>query len=357
MIADKTLTRKRAEGFRRTKDLDLSSFDKIEDNAAELISRKKRSQVNLAGLKSMSVKAACYLSQLECEWWPHGLTLGLKELSDEVAEALCRVKCALHLDSVDSLSDRAAECLGQYARSKDGNPWLSMISLKHISDAGLLSIYKKGVVWVPDSLEARVVSLRLGDKVVQDLAKHGFFKYVSKPVKLLAATYPGKGLGGYYAASTRDGKQIDTRRIYGADVEELASAGLSWFFGKRLRHLGVDRSAVKEVMAHNVREWRYGDRCFPIWGHGIGDSAYERAAFALIAILNLILEEQGSEERAFGVNEGNAFSVAFLTDALRKIIAKVADEEGRPVTQMQLEKVARAAIVRGEPPLIKRVRH
>lgn len=357
MSTAKTLTRKRAESFRRAKDLDLSGFHKIEDDAAKLISRVKRSQVNLAGLKTISATVAGYLSQLECDWWPQGLTLGLKELSDEVAEALSSVRCALNLDSVESLSDHAAESLGQYARRTAGNPWLSMNSLKNISDAGLLSLYRTGIVWVPDNLEARVVSLRLGDKVVQVLAQNGFFKYVSRPVHLHAARYPGKGLGGYYTASTKDGKQIDTHRIYGADVEELTSAGLSWFFGRKLGHLGLERFAVKKVMSQNVREWRYADRCFPIWGHGIGDSAYDRAPFALIAILNRILEELGSEERAFGVNEGNAFGVAFLTNALRKIIVKVADEESRPVTQKQLEKLARAAIVRGEPPLIRRVRH
>ena len=87
---------------------------------------------------------------------------------------------------------------------------------------------------------------------------------------------------------------------------------------------------------------------------GIEDSAYKRAVFALVAILNQILEEAGSEDRAFGVNEGNAFGVAFLSEPLRKIISKVADDESKPVTQKQLEENANESIAPGEPPLVTR---
>jgi hypothetical protein len=102
-----------------------------------------------------------------------------------------------------------------------------------------------------------------------------------------------------------------------------------------------------------VREWRYRDKCYPVVDGAIGDSRYDRAAFAFVAILNQIFEESGAEERAYGVSEGNEFGIVFLTDSLKKVIAKVAGPRGRPATQKELKARAKKASLRGEPPLCR----
>lgn len=186
---------------------------------------------------------------------------------------------------------------------------------------------------------------------VQELRDAGFFAYAKDSIPPLSTlTYGGMCLGASYAVTDKAGKTHGVRRVFGADVEELVEHGLSWFFTDDLSHLGIDPSAITENFDGTRREWSVGGNCYVIPD---ASSAYDRAAFALIAILNQILEEAESDERAYGVNEGNAFGVAFLTEPLYRIISAVADDDEKPVTQEQLRQMAQAAIRAKEPPLFK----
>lgn len=186
---------------------------------------------------------------------------------------------------------------------------------------------------------------------VQELSDAGFFAYAKASMPpLRTLTYGGTGLGASYKVTDKTGKIHGVQRVFGADVEELVEHGLSWFFTDDLSHLGIDPSAVKENFDGKRREWSFGGNCYVIPN---ASSAYDRAAFALVAILNQILEEAESDERAYGVNEGNAFGVAFLTEPLYRIISAVADDSDKPVTQEQLRQMAQAAVRAKEPPLFK----
>lgn len=186
---------------------------------------------------------------------------------------------------------------------------------------------------------------------VQELSNAGFFAYAKASMPpLRTLTYGGTGLGASYTVTDKTGKIHGVQRVFGADVEELVEHGLSWFFTDNLSHLGIDPSAVEENFDGERREWSVGDNCYVIPN---SSSAYDRAAFALVAILNQILEEAGSDERAYGVNEGNAFGVAFLTEPLYRIISAVADDDDKPVTQEQLRQMAQAAVSAKEPPLLR----
>lgn len=135
-------------------------------------------------------------------------------------------------------------------------------------------------------------------------------------------------------------------------MEELVERGPLDFFSSDISRFGVVAAGIEDLTTERVREWHYRGKSYPISGKGIAESAYERAAFALVAILNRMLGDNGSEERAFGIYEGNAYGVAILTEPLRKLLAKVTDEKNTPVPEKILQ-AKEAAIGRGEPPLAR----
>ena len=330
-------------------ELDLSGLTILTPTAAKSLGNLK-DPLALNGLSEVTADIARHLSRLRSSQWPSGLALcGITNLSDDAAEALQQLSCALYLDGVIALSDHAAACLGNYAKNKDGEPWLLLNGLTTISDCGLLSLYKKDVVWISEELEHRLKALRTADNTVKTLAANGFFRYAKEPsIDLLTVKYPGTGLGGYFEATMADGRRIGCRRAFGADVEELVEAGISWFSSNDLSHLGIESSLIVERRDKNRCEWEYEGKIYTIYDPTIVDSRYARAACGLVTILNQMLEHNGSEERAFGVNEGNAFGVAFLTEPLRKIIIKVADEENRPQPQKELEQILKKSTTKKE---------
>lgn len=334
--------------------LDLSGLTILTPTAAKSLGDLK-DPLALNGLSEVTGDIARHLSRLRSSQWPSGLALcGITDLSDDAAEALQQLSCALCLDGVVALSDYSAACLGNYAKNKDGEPWLLLNGLTTISDSGLLSLYKKDVVWISEKLEHRLKALRTADNTVKTLAANGFFRYAKEPsIDLLTVKYPGTGLGEYFDATMADGRQIGCRRAFGADVEELVEAGISWFSSNELSHLGIEPSLIVERRDGNRCEWEYEGKIYTIYDPTIVDSRYARAACGLVTILNQMLEHNGSEERAFGVNEGNAFGVAFLTEPLRKIIIKVADEENRPQPQKELEQILKKSITKNETPFVR----
>lgn len=334
--------------------LRLDGLTILTPTAAKSLGNRKDS-LALNGLSEVTADIARLLSRLRSSQSYFGLSLcGITNLSDDAAEALQQLSCALCLDGVIALSDHAAACLGNYAKNKDGEPWLELNGLTTISDIGLLSLYKKDIVWISEELEHRLKALRTGDNTVKSLAANGFFRYAKEPsIDLLTVQYPGTGLGEYFEATTADGRRIGCRRVFGADVEELVEAGISSFFSDDLSHLGIEPSLILERRDENRCEWEYEGTIYTIFDPTIVNSPYARAACGLVTILNRMLEHNGSEERAFGVNEGNAFGVAFLTDSLRKIIIKVADEENRPQPQKTLEQILKKSINKTETPFIR----
>ena len=247
-------------------------------------------------------------------------------------------------DEYTGIDDDAAECLSRMSIS-----YLGLEELREVSDASLLLLSSISDITLSEALVARALSLRVS---IEELSDAGFFAYADSSMpNLTTLSYGGSGLGAAYKVTDETGKCHDVRRVFGADVEELVLFGLSWFFTSDLGHLGIDPSVIEETTLDATREWCFRDSCYPISGNGI-DNDYNRAAFALVAILNQIFEEAGSDERAYGVNEGNAFGIAFLTKPLSRIIAKVADGDNKPISQKQLKKDAQASIGPNEPPLV-----
>ena len=57
-----------------------------------------------------------------------------------------------------------------------------------------------------------------------------------------------------------------------------------------------------------------------------------------------------------GVDEGNAFGVAFLTPAMAKLLLKVSEKQVTPRSEAQLRSRAEQACDEGEPPVMESVR-
>lgn len=249
-------------------------------------------------------------------------------------------------DEYTGIDDDAAECLSRMSIS-----YLGLEELREVSDASLLLLSSISDITLNEALVSRALSLRVS---IEELSDAGFFAYADSSLPhLTTLSYGGSGLGAAYKVTDETGECHDVRRVFGADVEELVAFGLSWFFTHDLSHLGIDPSVIEETASGETREWCYDGCCYPISGDDI-DHHYNRAAYALVAILNQILAEAGSDERAYGVNEGHAFGIAFLTEPLSRIIAKVADADNKPISQKQLKKIAQPSIGSNEPPLVRR---
>ena len=115
--------------------VDLSKAKIIDDDAAEILAIHK-GELYLDGLISLSNAAAESLGECQGVWLSLG---GLKSLSDAAAEALIKqVGGNLVLDGLTHLSDTAAEALAkQYGGS------LSLDGLPHLSDAAAAALAKQ----------------------------------------------------------------------------------------------------------------------------------------------------------------------------------------------------------------------
>lgn len=89
--------------------LELRGLAELSDKAAKGLGRRKGGDLDLSGLKSLSVVAAKALAGTE------GILMlcGLKEISDEVAVALLEHKGPLNLSGLTSVTDTVARVLAK----------------------------------------------------------------------------------------------------------------------------------------------------------------------------------------------------------------------------------------------------
>lgn len=147
---------------------DLSKFNKIEDKAAEELS-KHEGKIFLNGLTKLSDDAAECLSKHVGELHLNSLTklsdaaaesllkhtgelrlTGLTEVSDATAKLLSKQEGALHLNGLSELSDTAAELLSKHVGE------LCLDSLTKLSDAAAESLSKhKSCLPLPEELRFR----------------------------------------------------------------------------------------------------------------------------------------------------------------------------------------------------------
>lgn len=327
----------------------------------------------LNGIKSISDEVAKILGQAEFDICLNGIS----EISDKQMELLCNSnrRYELRLDGLVSLSDRAVDALTRKRANRKNSVAITNISLRGLTELteyaaaklhAYLTLDDGAPTYMSTTLKVqpairkgirnrKPVSASLktdSNPTILSLVAADFFEYRDlKPPELKTLRYPASGLGAYFQMETEKGQTIDVHRIVGADVEELLIWGLSYVINESLHYLGIDTSVVSEEKDEDKLTWICNESRYPILGEGIDDSRYARAAYAIVAILNQLLESSGSKDRAYGVGEGNGFGVAFLNNSLRKIIQREADEEQKPISESQLRKEAKSACGANEPPI------
>jgi hypothetical protein len=139
MSEDTVLTKEIAELFIADEEsVDLSEFTAIEDEAAEVLSKRESGHyvgIGLDGLKSLSDAAAESLSKHKGDLSLNGLT----SLTDAAAEILSKHEGGLDLYGLTSLSDAAAESLSK----KEGPLTLEITS---VSDEAILMLGSRVVI-------------------------------------------------------------------------------------------------------------------------------------------------------------------------------------------------------------------
>ena len=173
-----------AEAFLDDPDsIDLSKFRTIDDEAAEILSKRKDWLLDLSGITELSDVAAGSLAKFQNTLDLSGLTElsdavaqnlsthktflilnGLTELSDAAAEILSKCKGDLYLNGITELSDGVAESLSKH----EGN--LSLNGLKIFSNtSGHVALAEK-------LLRNKYLDLngleKLSDAVADSLSKH-----------------------------------------------------------------------------------------------------------------------------------------------------------------------------------------
>ncbi|WP_145944187.1 hypothetical protein [Fuerstiella marisgermanici] len=132
------------------------------------------------------------------------------------------------------------------------------------------------------------------------------------------------------------------KRSYPADAENLAEGDV----GKCLR--GMRAILSTEGVSLNAVEDRFTDshKRYEVWINGTPHLIYDlneismeeiwgEAFRRLIQIVNLFLEEAGSNERLFGIAGGNDGRVIFLTPTMHELLVEkgdIFDERWTPVT-------------------------
>lgn len=165
MTEEKILTKEIAEQFIADyESVDLSVFTKIEDDAAESLSRFNKGNegyLNLAGLTELSDAAAESLAKHEGDLSLDGLT----ELSDAAVGSLSQYKDHLNVGLI-SLSDPSAESLYNYKGEH-----LVLSGVKTLSDTAASSLAKiKGKVCLPrlTALNDTPAHLSLLEKLLEE---------------------------------------------------------------------------------------------------------------------------------------------------------------------------------------------
>jgi hypothetical protein len=166
-----------------------------------------------------------------------------------------------------------------------------------------------------------------GSDAADRLDELGFFRYATGAARAAAeAEVRDDPVTGVFAQGTR--------RFWFADAEDVAECGAGVFLQEHeplLRRLGVPRLRLVEHCGDAYSLTVNGKR-YPIvtaaevetehsWGHG---------AARTVALLNGLLRQAGSSERAYGYlsAETNDFSVFLLTPALRDAVAEILGADG-----------------------------
>jgi hypothetical protein len=159
------------------------------------------------------------------------------------------------------------------------------------------------------------------------LEELGFFKY-ARPSARAAAVKEVR--------SDRDAVfGVEVGRLFHADEESLTEGGADDFLrdiAPALRRMGVTKLRVADkeftdryVIAVNgeakVIFSRAEGRREDVWGY---------AGARTVAIINELLAEAGSEERAYALYGGNDFHVFLLTPELRDVIASFSGKRDEP---------------------------
>ena len=161
-----------------------------------------------------------------------------------------------------------------------------------------------------------------GDALLRELEAKQFLKYAGPNAEKMRAEIRDKGWPALFG---------DSGRVFGADGLTLAKGGVSRFI-ERLRPFlegqGVKIPELKDDLQQESYTLLVDGTPFPIWTRndltrelgaqpGITSGLAAARAFALV---NKMLENAKSPERAYAIYSGAALSVMFLTDDLLAVM-------------------------------------
>lgn len=161
-----------------------------------------------------------------------------------------------------------------------------------------------------------------GDVLLGQLEAKQFLKYAGPNADKMRAEIKEKGWPAIFG---------DSGRVFGADGLTLAKGGVSKFVEKLrpfLEGQGVKMPELKDDLQQESYTVLVDGAAFPIWTRedltrelgaqpGITSGLAAARAFALV---NKLLENAKSPERAYAIYSGAALSVIFLTDDLLAVM-------------------------------------
>lgn len=161
-----------------------------------------------------------------------------------------------------------------------------------------------------------------GDVLLRQLEAKQFLKYAGQNTERMRAEIKDKGWPALFG---------DSGRVFGADGLTLAKGGVSKFIEKVrpfLEGQGVTVPVLKDDLNQESYTLIVDGAPFPIWTKddltrelgaqpGITSGLAAARAFALV---NKLLENAKSPERAYAIYSGAALSAMFLTDDLLAIM-------------------------------------
>ncbi|APZ93297.1 hypothetical protein Fuma_02914 [Fuerstiella marisgermanici] len=181
------------------------------------------------------------------------------------------------------------------------------------------------------------------EQAVSQLIQLGFLKYLPETAHDVVRAQLIESVRNNYLDSEWDDECVSAdKRSYPADAENLAEGDV----GKCLR--GMRAILSTEGVSLNAVEDRFTDshKRYEVWINGTPHLIYDlneismeeiwgEAFRRLIQIVNLFLEEAGSNERLFGIAGGNDGRVIFLTPTMHELLVEkgdIFDERWTPVT-------------------------
>jgi hypothetical protein len=161
-----------------------------------------------------------------------------------------------------------------------------------------------------------------GDVLLRQLEARQFLKYAGQNAERVRGEIKEKGWPALFG---------DTGRVFGADGLTLAKGGVGKFIEKLrpfLEGQGVKVPTLKDELQQESYTLVVDGAPFPIWTRddltrelgaqpGITSGLAAARAFALV---NKLLENAKSPERAYAIYSGAALSVMFLTDDLLAVM-------------------------------------